>query len=189
MIFKFKSLTLQSVEEQLAHAYTSIRPELKRRVLLHGTFYAGLGAALIVGGGILIPTAVMSYIGLPLLFVGGGLILYGLTPYRELTQLTARPDQLIVTGDRFLHYIKEGAPYLSVPLSAVDRLSYCDEEPERYGIVVDLIEGGMDQVVAHQKGLQFRRYLNSARRRYHCDLFFPYFSPKSYRDITAGSQP
>lgn len=152
---------------------------------MHGTIYGGLGAALLLGGGIFIPTSVMSYIGLPLLFAGGGLILYGLTPYRELSKLETQPDQLIVTGDRYLHYLRSGTPYLSVPLSAIDRLSYCDEKPEQYGIVVDLVEGGIKEVVAHQQGLPFRRYLNHCRRRYHCDLFFPYFSQKGFRSLSS----
>src|SRR5262249_12810398 len=156
----------------------------KRRVLMHGTLYAGLGAVLLIGGGILIPTAVMSYIGLPLLFVSGGLILHGLAPYRQLMQLTTQPDQLIITEDRDLHYIKAGAPYPSVPLYSVDRLSFCDETPERYGIIVDLVESGIEQVVAHQKGLLFQRYLHNSKRRYHCDLFFPFFDQKSYRDLS-----
>lgn len=172
------------MEEQLAHIQSVVTSDVKRRLLFKGTCYAGLGAALLLLGGMYVPVAVMSYIGLPLLFISGGLILWGMVPYVRLAQLTSTPDHLVVTGDRQLHYVREGKPFLSVPLSAVDRLSYCDEGAGRYGIVADLVEGGIHQVSLHQQGGHMRRYLHHCKTIYHCDLFFPYFTQKGYREIS-----
>lgn len=175
-----------SMEERIVRIYSSIRPEFKRQLLFHGSGWAIAGGALLLFGGIFIPTAVMSYIGLPLLFLGGGMIAHGLMPYRKLTQLETQPDEIVVTADRCLHYGKQGRPLLTVPASAIERVSYCDEEIGRYGIVIDLNELGRHQIVVHAKGFSIERFIAETHKRYDCDLFFPYFSQKGYREVASA---
>lgn len=177
------------MEEQRVHIYSGIRSEFKRQVLLRGAGWAVLGGGMLLLGGMYIPTVIMSYIGLPFLLLGLGLISYGLVPYRRLVQIEAQPHQIIIGDDRTLHYFAGGQEMLSVPLWVIERVSYCDEAIGHYGIVVDLKENGWEQVTVHRRTLSLKRYIAETHRRYGCDLFFPYFSTRSYKEVLATLQP
>lgn len=174
---------LDAMEKQIIHVYSSVRSELKRRVLFKGTAFAIVGALLVLTSGLFLPPFWMQYFGFPLLIVGILCIAYGLMPYKRLTRLETQPHELVVTDDQNLHYAVRGQHVLTVPLQAIDRLSYCDEGVDRYGIALDLKRGMADQVTLQKKGASIDTYLTHMRRRYACDLFFPYFSQRSYREV------
>ena len=174
------------MENQVVHIYSTVRPELKKRVLLYGTAYAALGALLVLISGLFLPPFWMQYFGFPLLIIGILVIAWGLMPYKRVTRLETQPHELVVTDDQNLHYAVSGQHVLTVPLQAIERLSFCDENVDRYGIALDL-KSGMSELVALKKpGTSVVSYLASMRRRYACDLFFPYFSQRSYRELTGS---
>lgn len=173
--------------ESKVQVYSGIRPALKRKILFQGSGKAIVGALMIVIGGAYLPPMVMKYLGLPSLALGALLIAWGLMPYRRLLRLEAQPLALLVEGDT-LRYFVGSAPFSATPLSAIERISYCDEDVGRYGIAVDLKEGGRRQVTFQQNKIRAERYFEETQRQYACDLFFPYFTQRSYREIADAVQ-
>lgn len=131
---------------------SSISSARMRHSLLRGTAYAALGLCIIILGGVFLPPEDLQIIGFPLYIVGGGLITYGLLPYRKLTLLEKNPSTLTI--DRgYLTWRRHNKPLVSIPAQDIKSFSY-NSDPLHYGIHISLTTG---------------RY-----------IFMPYFSKHTY---------
>lgn len=146
------------MEQETIKLRTSIKTPLMRRVVLRGSFLALLGAAILLYAGVVMPVDSLSIWGLPLLLVSGSLITLGLLPYRKLTRLEKKPDELIISENQ-IQYIVRGKSSLTIPQQNIARTAYV-EHGNMYGICVWL---------KHPTPNKNSRY----------DLFFPYFSEKA----------
>jgi hypothetical protein len=97
---------------------TSIIPSYKRRCVLKASFAGGLGVAVLVGAGSFMPVSLLEWWGLPIFGAAGALIVWSMLPYRQLTQLENKPDELWLNADESLTYAKKGIPTLTFMASA-----------------------------------------------------------------------
>jgi len=116
---------------------SSIKPELKRRMLFRGTFIAGAGVLVVTLGGAFLPVETLSTWGLPIFLGGIVLIAAGLLPYRRLCKLEEAPHQITVTEVHTMILSNNGKEVLTVPLSEIRELSYV-EKATRYGIRMEV---------------------------------------------------
>jgi hypothetical protein len=119
---------------------TSIKPELMRRVLFRGSFLGGFGVILMVASGAFLPVPVLSRWGMPIFLLSIGLIAVGMLPYRKLTRLEKNPDEIIISKDEQLVYLRKGKVVFTAPLSSINSCTYVDDE-SHYGIKITLKEG------------------------------------------------
>jgi hypothetical protein len=110
---------------------TSVRPELKRTLLIRGMILAVIGLALLMVGGIFLPPETLKQWGFPLflvsiLCIGGGLI-----PYKRVVKLESAPDSIVISDRGEIHY--KGKTYR---MDAVEKVEFY--ENRGYGIKMTL---------------------------------------------------
>lgn len=134
---------------------TSVKPQLLKWVLFLGSFFAILGACLLLFSGIALPVDSLKKWG-PLLFLLSlGLIAGGLIPYRRLQKLEVNPDQLVIL-EKGLIYKRAGVQEWQLPFDSIQSADYIDN-PWRYGILLH-VENSWD-------------------------IFLPYFTKRAYEEL------
>lgn len=159
---------------------SSIRTSLMRFVLMKGTAIALIGALLLLYGGIFLPVDVLSIWGFPLMLAGGGLIAAGLLPYRLLSRLERKPDELIVNTNELI-LISQGRPCLTIPCQSIARTAYI-EYGRCYGIAIWLKTPIPEKVIVHTSRFP-KRYQKNTHKYYDCTLFLPYFTERSFTTL------
>jgi hypothetical protein len=159
---------------------SSIHTPLMKSVLMKGSLLAAIGVSLLTYGGIFMPVEELNFWGFPLFLVGGGLITAGLLPYRRLRSLERKPDELLYNNES-LQFVAKGARCLTIPLSSIARTAYM-ERGLNYGIGVWFKNPLPAQIVVHNNKFSLKR-LQGTHKTYECDLFFPYFSERSYNQL------
>lgn len=159
--------------------FSSIKPALMRAYLVRGTFIAMLGLLLLVYGGTFLDVHSLTIWGIPILFVGSGLIAYGLIPYRRLCRFEKNPSELIVDESGFVQFIEGGKLVYSIPLENIEHLDYY-EKGNNYGICVTLKDKAEQKVIVHQSRFNASQYQRHCRKIYDCDLFIPYFGRRAF---------
>ena len=157
---------------------SSIKPEFARNMLFRGTLLAGIGIALLVFGGAFIPASYLSQWGLILFLVAGGLVAWGLIPYRRLMQLEVKPNELII-DQKSIEVTFKRKPTLVIPFSAIQEMRYL-ENSKIYGIQIWLKKDAAEKVV-----IQDSQFDPKSSRKYGCDLFLPYFSKNSFNELNS----
>ena len=117
--------------------YSSITPELKRMIIVRGTFFAFIGAITILMVGAFCSVEFIKTWGLCIWLAGVGLIAYGLIPYRMISLLSVKPNKIYIDEREVLHYHAKGKHYLSVPLSQIDSIHYISSK-RKYGILLKI---------------------------------------------------
>jgi|688.fasta_scaffold96503_3 hypothetical protein len=133
---------------------TSVSSSLKRHVLFRGTFLAFCGAVLLLLAGIFIPENTLESWGLGILTLGGILVVAGLLPYKKISKLEMKPNQMII-GEGVLRYVNKGRTLLTVPINHVEAITFCQRR-YKYGIELKV---------------------NKEK------LFFPYFNQQAFEKI------
>ncbi len=149
--------------------FSSVRPELKRRVLMKGSLWAAIGTLPLIYGGIFFGVNVLSFWGFALLGFWIFCLLMGMIPYRKLTRLEVNPDSLIVDVEK-LTYIRGKKEILSVPLESIESLDYIDSG-DIYGIGVRLKNPVPKKVVIYNE-------LTTIYGLEGYSLFFVYFTER-----------
>lgn len=144
-----------SCAAQLMTLFTGIKPELLRRALMRGTFLGGLGALIYLLAGVFLPLPFLKMYGWVIFSLGLFLIAWGFYPYRRLKRLEGRPNKITVTEDA-LEYYEHQALKLRLPLTAIQEITYRDEEG-CYGLELSLRDSS--------------------------SLFFPYFRESAYNRL------
>ncbi len=172
-----------SMEHETLTMRSTISTGLKQHVLLKGTLFASCGGLLFLCGGLFLPVSVLAVWG-PLFFIAGGfLIAYGLLPYRQLTRKEMVPDKLVVVENKHIDYIVKEKLMLKVPLSIISRAGFI-EHPHEYGIGIWLKNPSKEKIIVCQPAYKVKNYL-PLQGREGCDLFFPYFSNRSFKELEA----
>jgi hypothetical protein len=159
---------------------SSIHTPLMKSVLMKGSFLAAIGVSLLAYGGIFMPVQELNIWGFPLFMIGGGLITAGLLPYRRLRSLERKPDELILDNES-LQFISKGVTCLTIPLKSIARTAYI-EQKLNYGIGVWFKSPLPAQVIVHNNKFSLKK-LHGTHKTYDCNLFFPYFSERSYNQL------
>lgn len=159
---------------------TSIHPSLLRFTLLKGSLKAIFGALILVCGGMINSDDLQRW-GWLILIIGVGLITFGLLPYRKLKRLESKPNELVV-DIKHLHYIVKGKNLCTVPLSCIQQLDHFHHSCN-YGIKMTLKKAMPEKIRFYNTQLNMCLWQKKSLKSHHCDLFFPYFSARTYATI------
>jgi hypothetical protein len=142
----------------------------------------GSGALLILWGGTFLSSEQLAIWGIPIFLSGIALIAIGLLPYRRLVQLQLKPHEIHYDGTTLV-FCKQGLPLLKICESSIEKIAYL-EKKHLYGLGIWLKRPIEQKVKMLQ---QPRRRLVSFFRHNlfeGCDLFLPYFSARTYLELT-----
>ena len=162
--------------------FTSITPALLRNALLKGTVIAGIGIILLTLAGTYIPPYLLTYLGPFILFIGGGLITWGLLPYRRLYSIENSPNELIFINGKQVQFIAKGREVYTIPFEMIENLDYLKKD-NIYGIAVYLKKETSKKIIVHNPRFNMAAFQKNSKKKYHCDLFIPYFSERSFNRI------
>ncbi len=168
------------METRLLVIKTHLKPAIKRTALVRGTLLGGLGAVIMVLGGIYIPLNSLAVWGLPLFLAGFGLITLGLLPYRKLLRQEQQPCELHLYEARLLFIHKR--ILLTLPLASIEKMEF-QTLRNMEGITVYLKNPVPEKIVLHRQRLSAKQlyYFKNA-------LFFPNFSHRSYEELMKGTK-
>jgi hypothetical protein len=161
---------------------SSISSSLLRDTLFKGCVIAGIGMLLLLLVGIFIPAASLHTWGWGVFFISLGLIAYGLLPYRILSRLQLKPNELILTPSQHLAFFSRGRKILTLPLQSVSCIRYVSH-PTSYGIAVWLKSPPPLAVVVHQWPKEMEKLRLQGESMEKADLFFPYFPQRAYDEL------
>ncbi len=173
---------MPSMKQDSLKLFSTIKPTLMRSALFKGTFLAGVGVMILALCGALIPVSTMEIWGIPILLVGGGLITYGLIPYRKLCRIESVPSELILIDGKFLQLITLGKQVYSIPMVSIEKIDYL-EQGDDYGITIQLKKDLREKIVVHDPSFNMSKQQQLSRDKYSCDLFIPYFGRRSFTRI------
>lgn len=162
--------------------FTTIKPALLRNALLKGTAIAGIGVIILAIAGTYAPPNLLTYLGPFVLILGGGLIAWGLLPYRKLYSLENSPNELIYTNGKQIQFIAKGKEVYTIPLEMIEKLDYI-EKKNNYGIAIYLNKDTKKKIVVHNPRFDMASFQKKSQKKYNCDLFIPYFSERSFNRI------
>lgn len=155
---------------------SSIKPSLMRKTLWQGTVLAALGAFIFLYAGVAIQRTTLQTWGIPILGVGLALITLGLLPYRRLTRLELNPYKIVIASETEFTFFK-GIPLFTIPFAAIDTISFYDGKKD-YGICIKLKNTPTEKVIVHTSSTCLKVF-----QRNGCDLFFPYFTRRSFDEL------
>jgi len=161
---------------------SAIKQEFFKHLLFRGTLLAGLGAALLLFSGALIPEEKLILWGIPIFCLGFALITAGLLPYRQLKKLETAPNEIVIKDDDSFMFCHERKPTFSVPFASVEKMEYI-KKGSIYGIGIFLKDNLEKKLIIYNSGFDARKYQASCKYKYGCDLFLPYFSERSFEDL------
>ncbi|MEM1282501.1 MAG: hypothetical protein AAGG81_03000 [Chlamydiota bacterium] len=159
--------------------FSTIKPTLLRATLFRGTLLASLGVFLLIFVTTYVPTEGMISWGLFFLLAGGGLMVYGLIPYRRLQRMENDPSELVILEGEHLQLISFGVQQYTIPLNKVEKIEYL-EKGQEYGIGIWFNSEVDDRVIVHNQRLNVARLMKKSQQKFGCDLFIPYFGRRSY---------
>lgn len=149
---------------------------------MRGSILGFAGISLWLFGGIFLPMNVLSFYGWPIFILGGLLIIVGLLPYRKLLRLENKPHEVIVTDTEELFFALQGIPTLKIALENIEEMAYLDDD-KRYGIGLWIKNPKNKNISLEFSALDLNRYLSECQKDYDCDVFFPYFSKRSFQEL------
>jgi hypothetical protein len=159
--------------------FSTIKPTLLRATLFRGTIFASLGVLLLIIVTTYFSVEVMMSWGVLFLFVGGGLMVYGLIPYRRLNKMEDDPSELILIDDEYLQLMTFGKQQYTIPLKMIQKTEYIDKGND-YGIAIWFVQDTDHKVIVHNQRMNMAHHLKICKKQYGCDLFIPYFGRRAY---------
>ena len=136
--------------------WSSVNPELLKKVLLQGTFLAGCGVTTLVAASIFLPKNLLETWGIILFLLASALMAVGLVPYRRLQKLASKPDKITLSDDEHLNYYRDDRLIESISFNEIQAIEWV-EKSNIYGILIHLKNGKAK--------------------------LFPFFSKRSYQEI------
>lgn len=161
---------------------TQIDPTLKRKVLFQGASLGATGALWLLITGLFFPVSFLSKWGVVIFFSGIGLIHLGLTPYRKLNRLELAPYHVRISKETFC-YKEQGRLLFSIPLHIIQHIRFTQKK-RIYGIAIFLKRPLQEKILIHHSHFYLKRFHEKSLYRYQCDFFLPYFSKKTFDQIT-----
>ncbi|NGX43129.1 MAG: hypothetical protein K940chlam7_01420 [Chlamydiae bacterium] len=163
--------------------HNTIRPSLLRKVLFRGTSLATIGILPMLYSVLFFDVDMLSRWGVPIFLWGLILIGLGMIPHRRLTQLEKNPNKFHVVGNNEIQYFSHGEKTVTIPYSAIEKMSYLDRN-SIYGICIWIKNPPPKKVKVHTPNFAMERYQRTSQKHYDCDLFFPYFSEKAFKEVS-----
>lgn len=165
---------------------SSINHNLYKKTLFRGSFLSFLGFLPLLYGSLWMDAATLSVWGIPLFIVGMGLIMWGMLPFKRIKELERDPNELHWIDNHSISYDHKGKKTMTIPINSIENLTYL-EGNTIYGIKLTFKKNMDQKVTVHDPRFAYERYEKESQKRYGCDLFFPYFSKRSYSKFQPGS--
>ena len=161
---------------------TSIPSQLLKRTLMIGFSLALIGILGLLYGGIYAHLAELQFWGFTLFILSIGLITMGMLPYRRLTRLQLKPNELCMVAPDQLEYYSKGRKLLTIPLQSIDHFGYVNRYLV-YGVTVWLKPDPKDPVLVHQGRSEVDVLRYKGQKLAGADLFFSYFNQRSFQEL------
>ena len=171
------------IEEPILTLRSIVKPSLNKMPrFLRGSYSGALGVALWLYGGIFLSTSSLTFWGWPIFLIGLILIAWGLLPYRKLTRLENNPNEIILTDLEELYFSMQGTSTFKIALENIEEMAYLDDN-SHYGIGLWIKSPKTKHIIVLHPTLDFQAYLKDCQKRYFCDVFFPNFSKRSFKEL------
>ncbi len=164
---------------------SSIKPDLLNKALRQGMIFASLGCFILLFSGVFIPEQCLKIFGLPLVLISILLITFGLYPYQKLKKLETNPHEIIFLKDDHFLFSWKQKPVLNIPFSEISDCRFIDLN-KSYGIALDLKNPALIHV-CHKDFDKFK-FMDACKVKYGCDLFFPYFTKRSFEQFMSHQE-
>jgi hypothetical protein len=167
--------------QEVLKLYSSIDSNLMRKTLFKGFFFAFLGFFLILYTGIFFNRETLSTWGFTIFITGMGLMAWGLLPYRQLSRLASKPDEIILVGTDHMEFYSKGKMLFRIPFQMIKKLSYI-EQGKLYGIGLSLKSDSVETMIC-QFPKNLSHLVKQTKQKFGTDFFFPYFSQRSFKEM------
>lgn len=162
---------------------TTVPTEWMSKGLKKGLILALLGIfPLVYAGTFASPTTLKTW-GWLIFLASFLLITAGLLPYRRLSRLQTKPNELHCIGLEKLDYYQNGKQVLSLAFSSIDHLTFIDA-PHFFGIAVFLKRPLSSKMIISAPTFDLRSFEKLAKQAHQADAFFPYFSRRSFEELS-----
>ncbi len=168
--------------DNICNLKSTISSQLKRKTLFRGSFFAGIGAVLLVYSGTSLSVETLSTWGLLIFLSALWLIRMGSLPYRKLCKKEIFYDEICLETDN-LNFLSRKYGIFSIPLKGIEKLSYRDTST--YGIEI-FFQSTFIKILSEDKALQ--KYHIYSLKKHQCDWFLPHFSKNSYEVLESNLQ-
>ena len=171
------------MNDYLLKLRSSVHSSLKRQMLWQGTLLALVGLSILGYSSLFFSSADLGIWGFLLFCLGIGFISAGLIPYRRLCRLEINPHEIVVLDEVTIKFNWQGKSTLTVPWISVSKTAYMKRSHKNYGIGIWLKQPAPEKVIVHDLNFNVRCFQDGSRRLYGCDLFLPFFSEHSYKEL------
>jgi len=118
---------------------TTITHFYLKSILYKGFCYAFLGVLILLIGGVFLPEPLMQRWGWLIYFSAFFFITYGLLPYRKITRLQNKPNEIKLTSRSFLEFWSQTHFQFAIPLHLINSVRYFQKN-KKYGMVLKLTD-------------------------------------------------
>jgi hypothetical protein len=161
---------------------SSISSALLKETLLRGFIVAFFGVLILLFAGSYLPVEFLHKWGWSLFLIGIGLVTLGMLPYRHLSRLQIKPNELILSDSDHIVFFQKGKKLLTIPLQSIAQMK-CVIHPRLYGIALWLKSTPLEPIVVHQSAKEVENMRRLGQRIGNADLFFPYFNQRAYDEL------
>jgi hypothetical protein len=161
---------------------TSIKPQIMRRTLFKGSLLALSGVLTLLISGIFLPKEQLQYGGFLFFLFGIGCITFGLLPYRRLSAMELKPDELIANEREDLEFWSKGKKRFTIPCSIIDKIDYI-ETNHTYGLALWLNPSTQQPIRIHDPYFNIHSLPEQTQNAAKSSLFLKFFSKRSTEEL------
>ncbi len=166
---------------------SSISSQLLKTILFKGFAIAFLGILVLLFAGTIMPPLILQTWGWMLFLISLGLIVIGLLPYRRLSRLQLKPNEIVFKDLNYLIFYSKGRKILTLSMQSIAHISYV-HHPKRYGIAIWLKPPPITPIVIHQFPKEVEELRYKGQLAGGADVFFPYFNRRAYDELMSWQQ-
>lgn len=161
---------------------TTISTALLKKALFKGVLLAFPGISALLIGGIFLSPPQLAKWGFFLFAFAIGSITLGMLPYRRLSRLQLKPNEIHLTNNSSLEYYVKGVKLLTIPLQAIEKIELI-HPGSLYGLVFWLKKPSPAPVLIHQQPKKIEKMRLLGRSYSNADLFLPYFNQRTFKEL------
>lgn len=164
--------------------YSKVPKAKIEKSLLQGSFFAGVGGAILTITGAFLPLQNLQISGLLLFSIAIALITFGLLPYRRLCKLRDHPHTIQVhnrtknTAAKIVWIDQKKRERLTIPFSAIKNISHLSE-----GIGLLFFSPPPEPIILHYPPLDIEKLQKHTQKALHVDLLLPFFDSEAYQEL------
>ncbi|MDP1879461.1 MAG: hypothetical protein Q8K60_00810 [Parachlamydiaceae bacterium] len=160
---------------------TTISSPFLKHALMKGLWISSIGLVGILIAGVFIPVIYLKTWGWLIFLIGIGFIAGGMIPYKKLSKLQLKPNELLVFSNH-LEFYSKGEKKLTIPLNSIDKIEYF-ENKNFYGIGLFLKHPTPEKIIIHKNGKWINKIRREGQQYLQSDLFFIYFNRRAFKEL------